>query len=83
MEHTTQRAALTRDQLAMVRAEIRAQRDGLRGRADIMTRIKAARGRYSHNPQPGKAVRVALGVIGIACVITHTWRRRIGGRGRE
>lgn len=64
----------------MVQAEISAQRDGLRGRADIVTRINAAQGLYGYNPQPGRAVRVALGIAGMACVIVHTWRRRLGGR---
>lgn len=80
MELKKPRAALTRDQLAMVRAEISAQRDGLRGRADIVTRINAVRGRYAHNPQPGRAARIVLGLAGMACVIAHTWRRRLGGR---
>lgn len=66
---------LTSSQIATVRAEMR--RQGLRGVADIQTRISAAQHRYGYNPHYGPLGRMVLGVVGMLCVIGATWRRRI------
>lgn len=70
---------LTMAQRAMVSDELRAQRrrDGMRGRADIATRIVAAKYRYGYNRQRGRVARIAIGIVGMACVIVSTWRRRL------
>lgn len=46
-------------------------------RADIDTRIRAARLRYGANDMPGGARRAAWQVVGMLCVIAATWRRRL------
>ena len=66
---------LTSSQMATVRAEMR--RQGLQGVADIQTRICAAHQRYGYNPHYGPLGRIALGVVGMLCVIGATWRKRI------
>jgi len=63
---------LTSSQMATVRAEMRRQ-----GVADIQTRICAAQHRYGYNRHYGPVERIALGVVGMACVIGATWRKRI------
>lgn len=45
--------------------------------ADIQTRICAAQHRYGYNPNYGPLGRIALGVVGMLCVIGATWRKRI------
>ena len=66
---------LTSSQMATVRTEMR--RQGLQGVADIQTRIYAAQHRYGYNPHYGPLGRIALGVVGMFCVIVATWRKRI------
>ena len=66
---------LTSSQMATVRAEM--HRQGFQGVADIQTRICAAQHRYGYNPHYGPLGRIALGVVGMACVIGATWRKRI------
>lgn len=66
---------LTSSQMATVRAEMR--RQGLQGVADIQVRICAAQHRYGYNPHYGPLGRTVLGVVGMACVIGATWRKRI------
>ena len=61
--------------MATVRAEMR--RQGLQGVADIQVRICAAQHRYGYNPHYGPLGRIALGVVGMFCVIGATWHRRI------
>ena len=66
---------LTSAQMATVRAEMR--RQGLQGVADIQTRIYAAQHRHGYTPHYGPLGRIALGVVGMLCVIGATWRKRI------
>lgn len=84
MEYQAKGPALTPAQMALVRAELRAQRhaDGLRGVADLHTRISAAEHRYGYNRQHGRLAGVLLGAAGMLCVIAATWRRRAGRRWR-
>lgn len=66
---------LTSTQMATIRAEMR--RQGFQGVADIQTRISAAQHRYGYNPRYGPLERIALGMVGMLCVIGATWRKRI------
>lgn len=66
---------LTSTQMATVRAEMR--RQGFQGVADIQTRISAAQHRYGYNTHYGCLGRIALGMVGMLCVIGATWRKRI------
>ena len=58
--------------------DLEARKDGLQGVADIQTRIYAAQHRYGYNRPYGPVERVVLGAVGMLCVITATWRKRIG-----
>jgi len=68
---------LTSAQMATVRTELNAQREGQRGTADIQTRIAAARYRYGYNPRYTRPVRVVIGIIGVLCIIVDAVRRGV------